>query len=433
MKKILYFFLLINFNDYIKCDNKICFEYSCEECETEQYGKCTKCREGFILIDGTCPCLDSSCALCDKKSSNFQKCYQCKNGYYNDDSKCYCALENCDVCGEFGCLKCNYGYYYNTITEECEKINCHDDKCRLCFSHSENTCFLCKEGYSLSSGKCNPNTGSNDNIGDCPVMDSSFCYKKCNDNIWTEEQKENWETYCLECRDDISYTNDNCENSELCNIDGCKVCRTDGKCYKCRQGYRFDNGNCLKCPKGCSKCRTNDKCDYCFSGYHLNSDMQCILSNTFDFDINIYKSKKKALINKYYPEIYISEELSPNIECDKNCKKCYDNTGVCKECKTNYNLVGNKCIYECSSPNCICKIPDCEKCSNKKPNSCTKCKNGRQLIDGRCWNIANNCQDNIPECILCNGHDKCYSCSDKYILNEEKDVCKKKNKCCFNC
>ena len=430
MKKILYFFLLINFNDYIKCD---CFEYSCEQCVTEQYGKCTRCREGFTLIDGTCPCLDSSCALCDKNSSNFQQCYQCKNGYYNFDSKCHCDLENCNVCGEYGCLKCNYGYYYNIISEKCEEINCHDNNCRLCFSQDEGTCFLCKETYSLSNGECTANTGSNDNIGDYHVIDSSFCDKECNDLGCTEEYIENGETYykcasnnCLKCKDNILYTIDNCENSYSCNLDGCMVCRTYEKCCKCRQGYRLDNGNCLKCPKGCSKCRTNDKCDYCFSGYQLNSDMQCILSNTFDFNTNIYKSKKKDLINKYYQEIYINEELSQDIKCDQNCNKCYDNTGICKECKTNYNLVDNMCIYECSSPDCTCKTTDCEKCSNKKHNSCTKCKNGRQLIDGRCWNIVNNCQENIPECILCNGHDKCYSCSDNYNLNEGRDYCKKK-------
>ena len=52
---------------YIYCDEaKIsCFEYSCEECTSEEYGTCTKCRNNFKLIDGTCPCQDLHCALCE--------------------------------------------------------------------------------------------------------------------------------------------------------------------------------------------------------------------------------------------------------------------------------------------------------------------------------------------------------------------------------
>ena len=38
--------------------NKTCFEFSCEECESEEFGKCTKCKENFELVDGNCPCKD---------------------------------------------------------------------------------------------------------------------------------------------------------------------------------------------------------------------------------------------------------------------------------------------------------------------------------------------------------------------------------------
>ena len=56
--------LLIFFNKKIICINGTCFEYSCEECNSPDYGNCTKCRYGWTLIDGTCPCYSPGCALC---------------------------------------------------------------------------------------------------------------------------------------------------------------------------------------------------------------------------------------------------------------------------------------------------------------------------------------------------------------------------------
>ena len=70
------FFLLFNKN--INCENTQCFEYSCEECLTEEYGKCTKCRNGFRLLEGTCPCADLSCALCETGLAGLHICKLCK-------------------------------------------------------------------------------------------------------------------------------------------------------------------------------------------------------------------------------------------------------------------------------------------------------------------------------------------------------------------
>ena len=67
MKIILYFFILIFLfaNKIINCGNSTCFEYSCDECLTSEYGTCIKCRDEFRLVDGTCPCSDINCALCE--------------------------------------------------------------------------------------------------------------------------------------------------------------------------------------------------------------------------------------------------------------------------------------------------------------------------------------------------------------------------------
>ena len=64
-----------------------------KECETEEYGKCTKCRDTFTLINGTCPWTDPSCALGLTGFLNHGVCYLCKKGYYRTDNNCYCDIE----------------------------------------------------------------------------------------------------------------------------------------------------------------------------------------------------------------------------------------------------------------------------------------------------------------------------------------------------
>ena len=83
------FFLFFSIIKYIfsyEGKNHSCFEYSCEECESEDYGKCTKCREGFRLVQGTCPCYDFHCALCTNGLYDIKNCFLCKKGYYNNNS-----------------------------------------------------------------------------------------------------------------------------------------------------------------------------------------------------------------------------------------------------------------------------------------------------------------------------------------------------------
>ena len=94
---IFYFLLSLSFlKKQIICNNNItCFEYSCEECNSSEYGSCTKCRFGYKLIGGTCPCSDSSCAFCIT-SVGRNLCRLCKKGYIWDFSNCFCSISNCE-------------------------------------------------------------------------------------------------------------------------------------------------------------------------------------------------------------------------------------------------------------------------------------------------------------------------------------------------
>ena len=427
MKKIFDLLILIFLNNYIKANTNNCFEFSCEECETEEYGKCTKCRDSFVLVNGMCPCQDSKCALCNTGYISENSCVLCKNGFYNTNNDCYCNIENCQQCAENGCLKCNFGYYYDYLNHKCEKINCVDSNCELCYSIKENECYKCKAGYKLENGNCNTQYSHSPCSGN-QYEESSYCYEKCDGLVCTQEfiNKENayncTDNNCVYCENNKLYSYSNCENSEMCKNqagDGCMVCKTDNICFECSIGYRNENGECKQCIEGCSICIDDNTCEYCLSGYQLTSDKICILTNNFDFNINVYNAKKLELLNKMYPDEY-DDNNQIYKECDKNCLHCDDNTGKCIECKNDFILESNKCLY-----NKYCFSKDCEQCIDKGENSCIQCKAGKQLINGRCWNLGNNCQDLIPNCALCNGNDKCYACKADYFLEKNNTYCKK--------
>ena len=143
---IIFYFSLLGINSI----KQNCFEYSCEECNSTEYGTCTKCRDDFTLIDGTCPCSDSSCALCTTGLAGLNICEQCKEGYINENNNCKCAINNCDQCSIDGCKKCQTGYYYNETLKECIKdeniIKCFDPCCDTCISEEDGACEICKSG-----------------------------------------------------------------------------------------------------------------------------------------------------------------------------------------------------------------------------------------------------------------------------------------------
>ena len=131
---------------------KTCFEFSCEECESEEFGKCTKCKENFELVVGTCPCKDSSCVLCDKGIEN-ASCFLCKNSYDRSNNKCYfkCKYDNYIVCREDLCLRCRDNYYFSSYDEKCiyytpSKNYCYDQFCAFC-SPDQYECNDCFEHY----------------------------------------------------------------------------------------------------------------------------------------------------------------------------------------------------------------------------------------------------------------------------------------------
>lgn len=431
MKKFFHvYFIFFLIQNYINCVTKNCYEYSCEECDDESYGTCTKCRKSFRLVDGTCPCFDPTCALCDTGLAGLSLCKLCKNGYYYNNGDCKCDIDNCEICSEYFCLKCKTGYYYNRLDNLCEKetetnrVFCFDPNCDTCFTTLEGGCESCKAGYGLEKGKCKkmPTPDDNLNCGDkyyynediescqeiCDGVDCSlkkFYYYECPSNE------------CLVCTSNILQVYSHCNNSYICGDGGCLNCITSDNCLICNQGYYLLGGECIKCIDGCSFCINNYTCIKCLSGYELNSQNKCDPSNSLDFNTNIYKVYKNDLLKIHYPEEAKSDLNIKIQECDSKCSKCYQNTGKCTECSSHYKLENDICVKYCSDTNCLeCTIED-------DKDYCTKCKEGYIVKSNQC---VYNCTN--PGCTLCTLEDDqeiCSKCDLNYSLDESNHKCKK--------
>ena len=392
MKKFLFFFLFFDFlflkNIYINCDESIeCFEYSCKKCSSKDYGSCIECREGFELIEGTCPCFDFKCALCLTSIYTQDYCQLCKNGYLNYNSDCKSNIDNCDVQKDDKCLFCYDGFVYNEENTICEKEteenrrNCYDSNCNICLSEEEGTCEECKKDYNLVKGKC------------CPSSDNN----------------------CKSNKNDHSF---NCGNK-------CSFCYSDGECIICRQGYYLKNGVCESCINGCAQCASSTQCQYCFSQYELMSDGTCHQKSdpiVLDFNVNLYMKKKYRLIKNIYSDEYdetkaLQYQDAP--ECDSHCLKCDDESGKCLQCKPLFFLEedSNTCILQCSDENCLyCSL------NVFSSEQCNTCKSG-YYANGKNCNLK--CSDeNCRYCKLLDGQEICIECLPNYNL--EGISCKSK-------
>ena len=434
MEKFLFLvsIIFIFLNILIKCYNNNCFEFSCEECETQEYGACTKCRKGFRLVDGTCPCSDPTCTLCSTGLAGLNLCALCKNGYYNEDNVCKCEINDCELCKENNCILCKLGYAYNEIEKNCEKenesnrIHCFDDNCDICINSLSGGCKICKKGYFNKKGECEKLPSINEK-NECPAgyylgNKSKNCEIICAGVSCTIKKLNYYKcdlNDCLICENNILKIYDQCDNSEICKMEGCLNCITNDECLVCTQGYYLLGGICQKCTYGCSICKNNETCINCMSGFELNSSQKCISSKHYDFNINIYKKYKNKLFMIFNVFERIIDLGNINVkECDPNCKKCYQNTGKCIECQTNYKLQDNKCIKYCLDSNCL-------KCSMIHGyEKCEECRKGYSIEEGKC---VYNCI--IPGCLDCtieNGKEICKKWDENFKF--DKDSYKKKKK-----
>ena len=477
MKFFFYFCNILIFSIItINCSQQDCYEYSCDECDSPDYGNCTKCRESFTLIDGKCPCSFSSCALCTTGFAALHVCEQCKDGYYTYLNDCYCTVNNCEQCAEDGCKKCITGYYYNETSKECikneEKINCYDPNCDECFSDEQGACESCNEGYYLKKGEC-INMTLPDDQNNCPgnyYLSGKYCIEKCSGAICNDKRYYGFFQVvylcpgndCLICESNELKIFSGCDNSEACSLlEGCLNCIDSEECLICQQGYYLVGGICKKCSEGCSICTSATNCEYCMSGYDLTSEKTCNLTYNFDYNTDLYEAYKINLIEEYYPEeiskyktdTVITTNLSPtttitstdtikntspvssitSTDTIKNTSPVSSITSTDIETtKSEENLKITDKITSIISSEKVQNLDDiggliycdknCIECYQNK-GVCKKCDTNYYLKDNKCKLICSdkNCQD----CELKDGKEICNQCQEYYNL--------KSGKCELNC
>ena len=439
-----FFFLFLNFK-YIYCEGdgttESCFEYSCKECDPSDKYKCTKCRKGFQLVDGTCPCYDFHCALCPSGLVDNSICELCKNGYYRYENKCICDIEGCALCQNNECLLCNDDYILNDSDKTCEKQTsenraraCADPNCDVCSSGVSGACEECKTGYKLVKGSCiqldeqNPDGTCNEGY----KKEGDYCRQKCDGLICNQRFIKGNQIFisntfacnendCLVCQNDELKYAPSCDSSSVCTNEGCLLCISNDDCIFCQQGYYLEGGICKKCINGCSKCNDGLTCQYCLSGYTLDINKKCNFnSNNFDFNVNLYQNKKFQLIKKNFPSEYNEEEARKyeNYKgCDSHCSKCEDSASKCLQCNTLYKLENNKCIINCSDEKC-------KKCSIRLfSEQCEECEEG-YIAKGK--NCLLKCSDeNCRSCTKINDKEICTECKGQYELDGAE--CKSRN------
>ena len=381
----------------------------CKECEDHFTGQnCNQCSENFtgencsdcilhktgINCDNFCP---SNCDLSLGNCYRNGTCRSCINGFKGEkcNEKCGLHCSNCDQ--------------YNNTCFECDKLfwgeKCENNCAKHCFNQicsKINGSCICEENFIQKEGcdECISNyTGE-----DC----NENCYEGCNLNI------KNCDRYSKECECKHGFYLKNCSMkcSENCLNGTCN--NLTGYCGVCKETFYGDFCN-DKCPNNCITCdRINGSCIYCEEHYYLKNG-ECIKCSNDCFNETCYNEtgickeckendKYGDFCNKICPENCLRKE-------DNNIRICDRNDGDCYECKGHFT--GEKCTnceekyYNLSTCEENCSIYCLDQKCNDTTGKCITCISTRygDFCENECENCTNlGCKRETGYCIECDNN-----------------------------
>ncbi|ELP84131.1 hypothetical protein EIN_139780 [Entamoeba invadens IP1] len=265
--------LICEYQKSTKCDslsemniNKTCELTNCEH-PNDLNGKCTTELLNCQSV------LNAKCVECPNKMLlNGETCV------LNDDEKCIKTYTS-------GCARCGFGFYYNLITQRCEKCNLN---CETCYYNST-FCMSCRSGTFLSEHNCITNEDLRDICmqfvpsGGCVKCVNGYyrnglscdkCDVKCESCYNTQK--------CLTCNTTNYMTiNNDCKPQNL--IVGCQVEVTQNGCSKCEDSYfQINQNECDVCDTNCKTCSSKQMCLTCDSSRVLINSICTEISSILD-------------------------------------------------------------------------------------------------------------------------------------------------------
>ena len=279
------------------------------------------------------------------------------------------------------------------------------------------------------------------------------CYYSCKKCFKKNEESNNDEHNCLECKDSFypfSQKKSNCFTTEtvrekkfswflnnitnefeLCS-EKCATCNGpyDNNCLICKNGinenlFYLHNGSCVKdCPDGSFKSKDNEdnrfceKCyDNCKTCVELGniSDMMC---ESCSDDKIIYKQNCYVIFNNELKTFYNPKNPLEITSCfELHNKYIIENTNKCiDKINEGYYISNNKTglLSRCHS--------NCKTCSHnftENNENCDSCNHGLLLQEGNC---VQNCSEGYYlknyKCLKC--YDNCLKCENGALIEEER-------------
>ena len=294
---------------YTKADCPISLEYEDEYCAKDsRYHTCTprKNKVGCVEYEKT----SDNCTVCNGTSSTpvAGKC-ECK-GY---------VTEECDKDTQYVSAVCPTAAGYHVcsqreyIDENCKKYDPNADKC-----------LVCNDEYKVVDGYC-----------------SHVCVG------YTKEACENDLYYIGEtCEDDASYHKcEPRENTMYCS----KYFPTKDECTDCKDGYKVENGSCVKICPGFTK-------EACGNGMH-QSDEVCDDPEGGD---------------------YHKCERDPDAVVIPGCKEYTSDNTKCKICEDWYTTTDGTTCTLANTNSANCEKPVVNR------DCCTTCKSGYMVDNCSC-------------------------------------------------
>ncbi|CAD8125871.1 unnamed protein product [Paramecium sonneborni] len=408
----------------------------------------SQCMIGYYLYSGTtCKQCNEGCLSCSYDPIiNYPGCSICDSNYfrklvYQNVPNIYGCfrIENCDKSRQqitgfsissnglysynIQCNLCDFTYYYDTESGECEKISKQNQFCQILGLNPEN-CFACHPLYErLPDATCQ--------IRVC----NPFCLT-CLDNNPNK---------CITCREDRNY------NSYTCQCKTTNTCEClDGFCYECEQPDIF---YCTSCKPGSNRILVDKQC-VCPPGYQVSTSnpQNCILcdhsckfcsgpSNSEcitcpkESTSNRIKVDGLCICKPGYADYEIKQSKCG--KCHSKCKSCYqaaDDTQnqYCLTCIPGQNRVLSD-DFNCDCKNnygdfngtldvCLKCHYTCGSCNDFGSNNCTLClpSSHRYLtLEGKCLCKSSYFDDQTDSIVCAQCHYSCLLCANKI----EKDAC----------